>query len=192
MDVAMGILGPVVLLFAIIGTMRYNKLRDNWSHVTGVFGCYVIFMGFLSLIGLIGILVSLLMKKETDTSEVIPLIIITLVCLGYMALCMTRCRNTKERILLPFVVSMIAAGFCWRLLGAIVFHTPMSGGTQNEFDLNQMPNIIYDEGNNRWQLQHRAGDHVIYHNDEGRETTIYSGHISGSSAQTDAGHFHWY
>lgn len=192
MNLAMGIMGPVILLFCIIGTMRYNKLRENWAHVTGVFGSYVIFLGLLSLIGLIGIVISLILGKETDTSEVIPLIITTLVCLGYLVVCMMRCKSTKERIMLPFVVSMIAAGFCWRLLGSIIFRTPMSSGTTNEFDLSQMPNIIYDDGNNRWQLQHRNRDTVVYHNDEGREVMIYSGQISGTSAQTSEGHFHWY
>lgn len=27
---------------------------------------------------------------------------------------------------------------------------------------------------------------------QGQEVTIYSGQVSGSSAQTSAGHFHWY
>lgn len=61
-----------------------------------------------------------------------------------------------------------------------------------EHDLSRMPNIIYDSSNNRWQKSWGSGDHATYHNDQGQEVTIYSGQISGSSAQTSAGHFHWY
>ena len=61
-----------------------------------------------------------------------------------------------------------------------------------EHDLSRMPNIIYDSSNNRWHKSWGSPDHVTYHNDQGQEVTIYSGQISGSSAQTSAGHFHWY
>ena len=61
-----------------------------------------------------------------------------------------------------------------------------------EHDLSRMPNIIYDSSNNRWHKSWGSGDHVTYHNDQGQEVTIYSGQVSGSSAQTSAGHFHWY
>ena len=63
---------------------------------------------------------------------------------------------------------------------------------QKDHDLSRMPNIIYDDSNNRWHLQHRNRDTAVYHNDEGQEVTIYHGQISGTSAQTSAGSFHWY
>ena len=61
-----------------------------------------------------------------------------------------------------------------------------------EHDLGRMPNIIYDSSNNPWHKSWGSPDHVTYHNDQGQEVTIYSGQVSGSSAQTSAGHFHWY
>lgn len=59
-------------------------------------------------------------------------------------------------------------------------------------DLSRMPNTIYDSSNNRWHKNWGGRDHVTYHNDQGQEVIIYSGQVSGSSAQTSAGHFHWY
>ena len=61
-----------------------------------------------------------------------------------------------------------------------------------EHDLGRIPNIIYDSSNNPWHKSWGSPDHVTYHNDQGQEVTIYSGQVSGSSAQTSAGHFHWY
>lgn len=189
----MAILSPIMLCLVIVGTIRYNKLRQNWAHVMGVPGSYVIFLGIIMFVGLIGTVISLIAGNHPDTSEVVPGIIVVVLCLGYMAyLMLTKCRSTKERILLPVVACLIGAGFCWRLIGAIVFHTPMSNGKPaDEFDLNRMPNIIYDDSNNRWQLQHRNYDTVVYHNDNGQEVTIYSGQVSEHGALTDAGSFHW-
>ena len=64
---------------------------------------------------------------------------------------------------------------------------------KSEFDLNRMPYIIYDGSNNEWRRQYFNSREVVYKDKEtGRRVTIYSGQISGSSARTSAGHFHWY
>jgi hypothetical protein len=55
-----------------------------------------------------------------------------------------------------------------------------------------IPNIIYDEGNNRWQCQGVYGDHAVYYDDNGKQITIYHGAISGTQAVTNEGTFHWY
>lgn len=56
-----------------------------------------------------------------------------------------------------------------------------------------LPNIIFDDGNNRWQLRYRNGDgSAIYYNDDGREVLIHLNYISGTTANTGEGTFHWY
>ncbi len=71
--------------------------------------------------------------------------------------------------------------------------TSYGSSAKNEFDLNRMPYIIYDSSNNEWRKQYSNGREVVYREKEsGNLVTIYSGQVSGSSAQTSAGHFHWY
>ncbi|MBS6397875.1 MAG: hypothetical protein KH452_12135 [Clostridiales bacterium] len=67
-----------------------------------------------------------------------------------------------------------------------------SDGMQGETDdLNALPNIMYD-GYQRWQLQARNNDHVVYHNDEGGTIIIRQASITGGSIQTDVGFFQTY
>lgn len=65
-------------------------------------------------------------------------------------------------------------------------------GSESSRDLSRMPNIIYDSSNNRWQKGWVSSDHVTYHNDVGEEITIWHTDISGSTAMTSEGSFHWY
>lgn len=69
-----------------------------------------------------------------------------------------------------------------------------SGGSESAGENRRvrMPNIIYDEGNNRWQLSRDMGDHFDYYDDNGREVSIWVNSISGTSANTSEGTFHWY
>lgn len=192
------ILAGVAFIFVIVGTMRYDKLRRKWARIIGVGGAYVILIGIMLLVEIIVSLFALISGNKdafAGAGETILLVIVMMACMAYMVICMMKCSTVKERLMLPFAACMIGAGFCWRLIGSIVFHTPMSNGseeTSDEFDLNQLPNIIYDDTNNRWQLQQRNGDSVVYHNDSGQMVTIYSGQISGSGAVTSAGNFHWH
>lgn len=56
-----------------------------------------------------------------------------------------------------------------------------------------LPNIIFDGGNNRWQLLHRNGDgSAVYYSDDGREVLIHLNYVSGTTANTSEGTFHWY
>ena len=47
-----------------------------------------------------------------------------------------------------------------------------------------LPNIIYDDGNDRRQLRRRNGD--------GHEVLIRLNCVSGTAANTGEGAFHWY
>lgn len=193
--------GLCLLAFCIIGASRYNKLRRKWKNIIGVFGSYIILLGIMLFVMTIISLMNIITGNENGTvivdgiGETVLIVIIIIACLGYMVMCMRKCSTVKEKILLPFAACMIGLGFCWRLLGSIVFHIPMYNGSEEasgEFDIGKMPNIIFDDANNRWQLQHRNGDHVVYHNDAGQTVTIYSGQLSRSGATTSAGNFHWF
>ena len=56
-----------------------------------------------------------------------------------------------------------------------------------------LPNIIFDDSNDRWQLRHRNGDgSAVYYSDDGREVLIHLNYVSGTIANTGEGTFHWY
>ena len=56
-----------------------------------------------------------------------------------------------------------------------------------------LPNIIFDDANDRWRLRHRNGDgSAIYYSDDGREVLIHLNYVSGTTANTGEGAFHWY
>ena len=56
-----------------------------------------------------------------------------------------------------------------------------------------LPNIIYDDGNDRRQLRRRNGDgSAVYYSDDGREVLIHLNYVSGTTANTGEGTFHWY
>ncbi len=65
-------------------------------------------------------------------------------------------------------------------------------GPGDGYDLSRMPTIVYDDSNRQWKKRDVFGDHIVYYNNDGGEVTIYSGQISGTTANTDAGTFHWY
>lgn len=60
-------------------------------------------------------------------------------------------------------------------------------------DRGTLPNIIFDDANARWQLRHRNGDgSAVYYSDDGREVLIHLNYVSGTTANTGEGTFHWY
>lgn len=59
-------------------------------------------------------------------------------------------------------------------------------------ELSAMPFIVYDDSNGQWKRRGIFGDHAIYYNGRGNEVTIYAAQVSGNSANTSAGTFHWY
>ena len=55
-----------------------------------------------------------------------------------------------------------------------------------------LPNIIYDSANNRYICRNRYSSHAVYEDDNGNTVTIYHSDVSGDTATTSAGNFHWY
>lgn len=67
-----------------------------------------------------------------------------------------------------------------------------TSASTSDNDLNRLPIFIFDDQHHTWKKRGVYGDHAIYDNDDGREVFIYHANISGTSANTSAGTFHWY
>ncbi len=193
----------IIFIISAIGFFGFNKLRSAWSGVIGLGGCYIILVGVVSLFLMLGIIFEVISGQSSFGSDWIGAaaiaFVISAVCLFYMVHVMrTRCNTTARRILLPFIAILLAAAFVWRLAAAIIFHLPMSNGSEsdntsgNQFDISNLPVIIYDDSNSRWQIQSKNGDSATYESDTGQRVTIYNAQISGSTAVTNVGNFHWY
>lgn len=188
----------LAIILMVVGYFSYNPLRKKWAGIIGVGGSYIVLLGVGLFVMMIGSLISLITGGSTEGGivEVIISVIAMILCWVYMVhVMLTRCETTAQKILLPFVACLIGFGFCWRLLASIVFHTPMESGEQgveNEFDLSRLPAIVYDDSNHEWKKRGTYGDHVVYYNNDGVEVAIYNTQISGTTATTSAGNFHWY
>lgn len=67
-----------------------------------------------------------------------------------------------------------------------------SDSYEKKHSLRSMPECIYDSGNRQWHRIWMDGDHVTYRCEDGSEVTIYNTSISGTTAVTDKGNFHWF
>lgn len=95
---------------------------------------------------------------------------VALLAAGYLVfLMLTRCETAAQRILLPFVVLIIAFGFETRLLASIVFHLPMKSGKQEEASF---PQFLYDD-ENPWELLNAGGDNANYYCQKTEETKLF-------------------
>lgn len=175
----------------LIGFFGFNRLRAAWGGIIGMGGCWIILIGFAALIGAVGELTD----KNREIGTLLGLIVIFLLCGLYAAhIMLTRCSSTKQRVMLPFVAALIAAAFVWRLIAHVALGMSMGSPAENNANsdgIAALPAIIYDEGNNRWQTQGNFGDHATYVNDSGQRVDIYNATISGSTAITSVGNFHW-
>lgn len=61
-----------------------------------------------------------------------------------------------------------------------------------EGGLEDLPNIMFDNNNVRWQLQHRNYDHVVYCNDHGNTMIVRNANVCRGNIHTDQGSFHSY
>lgn len=149
------------------GTFCYNPIRRKMAGIIGVGGAYVIVLGIMLLAGSIGTLING-NSAGTSTGEMVMMIVVMVVCLGYMVLVMiTRCHTVSQRIWLPIAACLIGFGFCWRLLAAVVLHIPMESGKKEE---TKFPKILYDNNENIYQLLNDSGDHADYYCQKTGET----------------------
>lgn len=186
MEGIVAVLGVILLVLCLVGTIGYNGLRRKWAGIIGVGGSYVILLGVMLLIATIGTLIKAVTGQElgSGAGEIIATVVVMLICLGYMVLVIVgRCKTTAQKVMLPFVACLIGAGFIWRLLLAIVAHVPMDNGENKSSGLEAMPDIIYDTNNSRavWHKQATYGDHVVYYGPNGETVSFYQSDIEGAN-----------
>lgn len=153
----MGILIGLAVVLMLGGAIFYNKLRAKVYGVIGVGGSYMATIGIMMLFALIGTLFG---GGGFESAELAAGIIFMLIGLGYLVYVMiVRCNTVMQRVLLPLIAIMIAFGFCWRLLFAIIFKIPMSNGAPAA---PKFPATVIDDQGETWYLMSDSGDHAEY------------------------------
>ena len=169
----------VAVVLMLIGFFGYNPLRRKYAGVIGVGGSYFILLGLLLLVSSVGQIARMIAgDSKTSTLEIILGLVVMLVCLAYMVYVMlTRCETVAQRILLPFVACLIGFGFCWRLLGAIIFHMPIESGKHTGGAV--FPPVLYDNYENRFELLNAGGDNATYRcHKTGQDVLFYESDLS--------------
>lgn len=160
----MGILIGLAVIIMIAGGIFYNKLRVKYYGIIGVGGSYMALIGIMMLFTVIG---SLFTGAGFESAELVVGIIFMIFGVGYLVYVMLlRCNTAMQRVMLPLVAVMIAFGFCWRLLFAIIFKIPMSNGAPPEAAETasgpKFPTTVIDDQGETWYLMSDSGDHAEY------------------------------
>lgn len=155
---------PILLIFIFAGFFLYNPIRRKWSGIIGIGGSYLIATGMIVIISLIAAIFSKSARASMDGGVIgfIFYIIIALLTIAYLAhIMMTRCNTVAQRIMLPFVVLILAFGWASRMMASIFFHMPMESGQQpSGFTF---PQYLYDDDSNVWELMNDSGDNASYY-----------------------------
>lgn len=170
----MEILMPILLIFIFAGFFLYNPIRKKWRGIIGVGGSYLLATGIMVCVELIAAIFVPSARESMDggVAGLILYIVLALATVAYLAFVMlTKCRTVGQRVLLPFVVLIIAFGFATRMLASIVFHLPMESGREEEEP--SFPQFLYDEDENPWELINAGGDNANYHCQKTGETKTF-------------------
>lgn len=156
----MEILIGIAVVVMLAGGIFYNKLRSAFYGVIGVGGSYMATIGIMFLFACIGALFG---GGGFETTELVIGIIFTLIGIAYLAYVMiVRCKTVMQRVFLPLVAVMIAFGFCWRLLFAIIFKIPMGNGAPAESAAPKFPAALTDDQGETWELRSDSADQAEY------------------------------
>ena len=156
----MAVLIGLAVILMVGGGLFYNKLRSAYYGTIGVGGAYMATIGIMVLVMLIATLFGGT-PIATSTVEIIVTILFMLIGLGYLVYVMiVRCSTVMQRVFLPVVVVMIAFGFCWRLLFALIFKVPISNGAPQKTV--SFPASVVDDQGETWELVSDSGDNADY------------------------------
>lgn len=151
------IIGVIAAVFVLIGTFGYNALRRKMAGVIGVGGSYIILLGLMLLVT--GIVQLIGGNAPSQQELVITLILAALAMLYMVFVIIVKCKTLAQRILLPIIAVLIACGFIWRLLAAIVFKTPLNPAPAVKA---VFPENITDPDGNYYVLRNVSGDYATY------------------------------
>ncbi|MBQ8892837.1 MAG: hypothetical protein IJ043_00330 [Clostridia bacterium] len=159
----------IAVVVMLAGGIFYNKLRAKVYGIIGVPGSYFATLGIMVLVMLIGSLFQ--GGGGASITEIVVYIIFMIAGLGYLAYVMiTKCQTVMQRVLLPIIAVMIAFGFCWRLVFALIFKIPMSNGAPQA----KFPASLTDDQGETWNLQSDSNDHADYYCPKtGATTTVW-------------------
>ena len=165
----MAILIGLAVVLMLGGGIFYNKLRAKVYGVIGVGGCYMATIGIMVLFMLIA---SLFGGGFASAAEAVVAVVFMLFGIGYLVYVMiTRCSTVTQRVLLPVVAVMIAFGFCWRFILALIFKIPMDSGAPAA---PRFPASLTDDQGDVWKLVTDSNDHAEYEcRKTGARTTVW-------------------
>ena len=175
----MGVLIGIAVAIVIAGGLFYNPLRRKMYGIIGVGGSYMATIGIMVLAMLIGSLFAGGGDMGASAAEIIVYIVFMLIGVGYLVYVMiVRCQTVMQRIFLPIVAVMIAFGFGWRLLGAIVLRLPMVTNADlaasEEAASPKFPERVTDDQGETWELQNAGSDNAEYRcRKDGNSITVW-------------------
>lgn len=173
-DLHMEALMPILLIFILGGFFLYNPIRRKWSGIIGVGGSYLLATGMILVMGLIGAIFSASIREsmEGGVAAWIFYIVLALLTIAYLVYVMlTRCTTMAQRIMLPFVVLIIAFGWATRMMASIFLHMPMESGNKEEET--EFPKFIYDTDDNPWECINNGLDNANYYCQKTGETRMF-------------------
>lgn len=105
----------VVVIFTIVSTIIFNKVKENWVDIIGVGGAYMSSTGILGMIWGIVLFVNSIIDGNPDFMTFLIYIVISALFLIPFIRAELRCESVKQRILLPLVCLVLTCGFVLRL-----------------------------------------------------------------------------
>lgn len=151
----MGVLIAIAVILVLASAIFYNPLRRKVYGIIGVGGSYFATLGIMTFFMFIGTLISLFAGGGVgDVTEFIVCIVFMLIGVGYLVYVMlTRCDTVMQRILLPFIAIMIAFGFCWRFLFALLLRVPMETNASLAANAVKFAELVRDPQGETWRRQ---------------------------------------
>ncbi len=150
------IIGGIALALILVGAIGFNAFRRKMAGIIGIGGSYIILLGIMLLATAI---IQTIGGAPSQQELVITYVLAGLAMLYMVFVIVFKCKTVGQRIFLPIVAILIALGFIWRLIAAIVFKTPI---TKPEPVASKFPANITDPDGNYYVLRNVSGDYATY------------------------------